>query len=100
LGIDFDPAQFALAGHNPIEALRTLHGFVQHVQLRDGFSELDGTSAEVPVGQGSVPWLELLATLGETEYAGWLTAIRTQGSDKPGDIARAIAFVRRLLLGG
>jgi sugar phosphate isomerase/epimerase len=100
LGIDFDPAQFTLAGHDPAAALRTLHDFVQHVQLRDGLSEIDGTSAETPVGQGSVPWLELLATLGEIEYAGWLTAIRTQGSNKPGDIARAISYVKRLLLGG
>lgn len=100
LGVDFDPAQFALAGQKPDAALRTLHALVHHVQLRDAFSEIDGTAVETPVGQGSVPWLEILATLGEIEYAGWLTAIRTQGNDKAGDMGRAIKFVRRLLLGG
>ena len=100
LGIDFDPAQFALANHKPDAALRTLHGLTHHVQLRDAISDVEGTSVETPVGEGSVPWIEILATLGEMEYSGWLTAIRTQGNDKPGDIRRAITYVKRLLLGG
>jgi len=100
LGVDFDPAQFAIAGHDCVAALRTLHLYTHHVQLRDALSEIDGTIAETPVGLGSVPWLEMLATLGEIEYAGWLTAMRTQGHDKAGDITRAIEYVNRLLLGG
>ncbi len=100
LGIDFDPAQFAIAGQDAVAALRTLHGYVHHVQLRDALSEVDGTIAETPVGLGSVPWLELLATLSEMDYAGWLTAQRTQGNDKAGDLARALKYVQRLLLGG
>lgn len=100
LGVDFDPAQFAMAGHDPVQALRTLHNLTYHVQLRDGLSEMDGTSSETAVGQGAVQWLEVLATLGEIEYAGWLTAVRTQGHDKPGDLQRAISYVNRLLLGG
>lgn len=100
IGIDFDPAQFVMAAHDPIAALRTLHAFTDHVQLRDGLSDIDSGGAETPVGQGAVPWIEVLATLGEIEYSGWLTAIRSQGSDKPGDLRQAITYVRRLLLGG
>lgn len=100
LGIDFDPAQFELQGQKSDAALRTLHSLTQHVQLRDGLTDVDGTGQETPVGQGAVPWLEVLATLGEIEYSGWLTAVRTQGSDKPGDLQRAISYVRRLLQGG
>ena len=100
LGVDFDPAQFAMAGHDPVAALRTLHALTYHVQLRDGFAELDGGGAETAVGQGSVPWIEMLATLGEIEYSGWLTAIRTQGADKASDLRNAIASIQRLLLGG
>ncbi len=100
IGIDFDPAQFVLAGRNPVDALRTLHAFTYHAQLRDGLSEPDGTSNETPVGDGAVPWPEVLATLGEIEFAGWLTAVRTQGQDKPRDLTRAISYIRRLLLGG
>lgn len=100
IGIDYDPAQLVMAGHDPVAALRTLHAFIHHVQLRDGLSDIDGSSAETPVGQGAVPWLEVMATLGEIEYAGWLTAIRSQGNDKAADLRRALVFVRRLLLGG
>lgn len=100
LGVDFDPAQLVMAGIASVPALRLLHNVVGHVQLRDGLSETEGDGTERPVGQGAVPWLEILATLGEMEYAGWLTAIRTQGSDKHGDLHRAIAAVQRLLLGG
>lgn len=100
LGIDFDPAQFAIAGQDAVAALRTLHNLTHHVQLRDALADIDGTIAETPVGLGSVPWLEILAALGEIEYSGWLTAMRTQGNDKAGDMERAIKYVRRLLLGG
>lgn len=100
LGVDFDPAQLMMSGQVPVSALRSLHTFVSHVPLRDGLSETDGSGTETPFGQGAVPWLEVLATLGEIEYAGWLTAVRTQGNDKAGDLGRAIASVRRLLLGG
>lgn len=100
IGIDFDPAQFVLAKRDPVAALRTLHAFTYHAQLRDAMSELDGTSNETVVGDGAVPWPEVLATLGEIEFSGWLTAVRNQGQDKPGDLARAISYVRRLLLGG
>lgn len=100
LGVDFDPSQLVMSGVEPVSALRLLHSFVSHLQLRDGLAEMDGAGTETPFGQGAVPWLEVLAMLGEMEYAGWLTAIRTQGSDKPGDLRRAIASVKRLLLGG
>jgi sugar phosphate isomerase/epimerase len=100
IGVDFDPAQFVMAGHDAVADLRTLHNFTAHVQLRDAIAEIDGTLAETPVGAGAVPWLEVLATLGEMDYTGWLTAIRSQGGDKAGDLRRAIVFVRRLLLGG
>lgn len=100
LGVDFDPARVVMGGWEPVSVLRSLHNLVSHVQLRDGLSETDEAGTETPFGQGAVPWLEVLATLGEIEYAGWLTALRTQGSDKAGDLRRAISSVQRLLLGG
>jgi sugar phosphate isomerase/epimerase len=99
LGIDFDPAHCALVGESTIESLRTLHAHVVHVQLRDGVRHLAGGGEETPVGEGIIDWAELLALLGEMDYRGWLTAIRTQGTDKPYDIARGLKHVRKILLG-
>lgn len=100
LGIDFDPAYFAMSGYATVEALRSVHALVAHVNLRDGVRTLDGGGEESAVGEGAVDWIELLALLGEMEYAGWLTAQRTYGNNKPADIARALHVVKRTLLGG
>lgn len=100
LGIDFDPAHFALTGRSNTQALRTLHAVTMHVQLRDGFRGFDGGGQEAVVGSGAVDWTELMALLGEIDYRGWLTAIRNQGEDRGNDVARAIKQIRALLLGG
>lgn len=100
VGVDFDPAHFAMTGQDAIAALRMLHAVVRHVQLRDGLRDIDGSGLETPLGRGEVVWDELLATLGEMDYRGWLTAVRTQGDDKPADVARALQYVRRVALGG
>ncbi|MDX1965905.1 MAG: sugar phosphate isomerase/epimerase [Planctomycetaceae bacterium] len=100
IGIDFDPAHFAMSGQPVLDALRALHARVVHVQLRDGMRDLAGGGSETAVGQGIIDWTEVIALLGEMDYRGWLTAIRTQGDDKPNDIARGLRFVKKLLLGG
>lgn len=100
IGIDFDPAHFALTGRSNPEALRVLHAATMHVQLRDGFRGFDGGGQEAPLGNGVVDWTELLALLGEIEYKGWLTAIRNQGDNRGADLGRAVQHVGRLLLGG
>jgi sugar phosphate isomerase/epimerase len=100
VGIDFDPAHFAMTGRSTTEALRGLHSAVMHMQLRDGYRGFDGGGQEAAVGSGVVDWAELLALLGEVDYRGWLTAIRNQGDDRANDVARAVKHVGRLLLGG
>ena len=98
IGVDFDPAHFVMTGRSVTESLRTLHELVIHVQLRDGCSGIEG-SREEAVGQGNVDWIETLALLGEMDYRGWLTSIRTQGSDPGRDATRGIKFIRQILLG-
>lgn len=100
IGIDYDPAHFALTGRSNTEAMRVLHSVIMHVQLRDGFKGFDGGGQEAAVGSGVVDWTELLAVLGEIDYRGWLTAVRNQGDDRANDIVRAVKYVGRLLLGG
>lgn len=99
IGVNFDPAVFVVAGHDPADALRTLYQLVTHVVVRDAVREADGTGIEVPVGRGEVPWDELLAMLDEAGYHGWLTVERTQGDDKAADMGRAIQYLRRVAAG-
>lgn len=99
LGIDFDPAHFAMTAQPVGEALRTLHRSIVHVQLRDGLRDLAGGGAETPLGEGTVDWPELIALLGEIDYRGWLTASREQGDDRAGDITRGLSRLRHLVPG-
>jgi sugar phosphate isomerase/epimerase len=97
IGIDFDPAHFAMTKRSVVDSLRTLHNLVMHVQLRDGDAGIEGGQEEA-VGQGNVDWIEVLALLGEMDYRGWLTSIRTQGSDPGYDMVRGIKFIRKILI--
>jgi len=98
LGIDFDPAAFVMSGHNPAEALRTLHSLVLHFTARDAIRDVDAGGIETALGRGEVEWIELLPLLDEINYSGWVTVNRTQGDDRAGDTARAIQYLKNVLL--
>ncbi|MGE5192602.1 MAG: sugar phosphate isomerase/epimerase family protein [Deltaproteobacteria bacterium] len=98
LGIDFDPAVFVMSGHNPAEALRGLHSLVVHFTARDAIRDADGGGLETALGRGEVDWIELLLLLDEINYPGWVTVTRTQGDDRAGDAARAIQYMKNVLL--
>ncbi len=100
IGVNFDPVPFLLAGEKPESAFRTLHDRIVHVTVRDALRDIDAAGMEVAVGRGEVAWDELLALSQEAAYHGWWTADRTLGDDKPNDIARAIAYLRTIALGG
>jgi len=98
IGIDCDPTQH-LGRKNQVSAmLRLLHDRITHVQVKDALRDLDGQTREVAVGRGEVDWTELIPTLHEIEYRGWLTVNRASGDDCLGDSARAIEYVRNLFL--
>lgn len=98
IGIDFDPAHFAMSGQPVSQSLRTLHQLIFHVQLRDGIRGIEGGEESV-FGRGSVDWIEVLALLSEMDYRGWLTSTRTQGQNRPRDVAHALETVRQILIG-
>jgi sugar phosphate isomerase/epimerase len=95
-GLDFDPAGFVMAGHDPTEALRTLHMHVLHFQARDGLRELGGGGVETSIGRGEVDWTEMIALVQEIDYRGWVVVNRTQGDDRLGDLARGVEYLRTI----
>ena len=100
IGVDFDPATCAIAGRSAVDDLRTLHRFVAHVQARDAIRDVDGTGQEAVLGRGEVDWPNLLATISEIDYRGWLTIRRTAGDDPIGDCTRAVQYIRNVMFGG
>jgi L-ribulose-5-phosphate 3-epimerase len=90
-------ANLLMNGFDPVESLRALRGKVRHAHAKD--ARVVGASRaarEVPLGHGDLDWLQLLAVLEEVDYRGWLAVERESGDDRPGDVARGVAFLRHL----
>lgn len=99
MGINFDPAIFAMSGRDPVSAFRELHAHVLHVTARDGLRDIDGTGQETALGRGEVDWIEMLALFEEAEYRGWITVDRTSGTDQLADARRAIQYLQNVATG-
>ncbi|QDV30709.1 Xylose isomerase-like TIM barrel [Planctopirus ephydatiae] len=97
LAIDFDSASFAMQGLSVSEAITSLHEQIGHVTLRDGIRDFQQGGLETPVGEGTIPWPEVIGTLEEVQFRGWLMPIRTQGQDPLGDTMNGLAYFRRML---
>ena len=98
IGVNFDPAVYAMHGIDSLHALRTLHTFVSQFRVRDGVRDVEDQGVEVPVGRGEVEWDALLPMLDDTSFEGWMCVERTAGDDRIGDCGRAIEFLKRVML--
>ena len=96
VGVNFDPAVFAMCGRDAVAAFRELHKHVLHITARDGVRDIDGSGQEVTLGRGDVDWPELLALLTEADYRGWLTVDRSHSDDITRDAARALAYLQNV----
>ena len=96
VGVNFDPAVFAMCGRDAVAAFRELHKHVLHITARDGVRDIDGSGQEVALGRGDVDWPELLALLTEADYRGWLTVDRSHSDDITRDAERALAYLQNV----
>lgn len=119
VGVNMDPANLVMVvADDPVVAVHTLRDYIVHTHAKDGvqlkpcdpvqvygaFAE-GGVAAfdfgahfdEVPLGEGAVDWPEYLRALNDIGYKGYLTIEREAGTDRVGDIARAVQFLRAQL---
>jgi len=97
VGINFDPANMILyAKGNPIEAVRTLMPWIRQVHIKDAnVTKVPGTwGEEVAWGEGQVGGKGFLAELDRLGYTGNFVIEREAGTDRPGDIAKAVSRIR------
>lgn len=99
VGINFDPAIFAMCGRNAVAAYRELHRQVLHITARDGLQDIDGSGQEVALGRGEADWPELIALLTEADYRGWITVDRTNSDDALRDAEHALSYLLNLTQG-
>jgi sugar phosphate isomerase/epimerase len=97
LGVDFNPANLIMHGHDARAAAKVLGAHVLHLHATDATRDVAaGRGIEVPLGRGSAEFPEILAALEEHQYRGYLT-IRRQGSADPlEEIGAAVKYLRAL----
>ncbi len=97
IGVDFNPASLILHGHSPLTAMRALSEHVAHFHATDATRDVAlGRGLEVPLGQGTAEIPELLATLEERQYRGYLTIARHDTRSPIEDIKQSLVFLRNL----
>ena len=121
LGVNYDPANLKMVlDEDVVRGVGILKGHIVHTHAKDGvhykkcdpvivytaFAEggfeklLEKTGqlfAEVPLGQGQVPWPEYIQALKDIGYDGYLTVERECGPDPDKDIMLAVGFLKKLL---
>ena len=93
VGINFDPANMILyAKGQPMKALKILYPWIKQVHVKDACeTKVPGTwGTEVAWGEGEDGGKAFLADLEDLGYAGHYVIEREAGTDRPGDIAKAV----------
>jgi len=116
IGVNMDPANLVMVvGDDPVNAVKLLGPYIVHTHAKDGVQyqpcdpakvygsfagdHVEGLDirklfAEVPLGEGKVPWDEYLDALEKVGYKGYLTIEREAGKDPAANIAKAVKFLK------
>lgn len=109
VGVNLDPANLVMVtGDDPVQAVHNLKDYIVHTHAKDGVmlertnpeyiyrvtpmpEDMQGIKffKEVPLGEGSVPFVPYLKALEEIGYRGFLTIEREAGEDPSRDIGIA-----------
>ncbi|MHB8970297.1 MAG: sugar phosphate isomerase/epimerase family protein [Pirellulaceae bacterium] len=98
VAVDLNPGKLIVNGFSPREAAEQLGPHIRHVHASDGVRDLArGRGIDVPLGQGSAEFPELLGILENYEYRGCLTVQGGASDDPAEEIAQAIKYLKRLV---
>ena len=93
--VNFDPANLVMNGFDPCRGVAELADLIVHTHAKDGVRREDGSKAEVPLGEGQVPWEAYVEALREGGYDGFYTIERETGDDPLADVVAAKRFLER-----
>jgi sugar phosphate isomerase/epimerase len=97
VGAVFDPASCIMTGSHPVRVFRDLYGQIGYIRLRDAQKDIDGAGIEVPLGDGCIDWTELLPTIVEADFSGWVCVERTGGDQRDEDVRDAVRKINSLM---
>ena len=95
--VNLDPANMILYGKgDPVKAVKTLAPWIRHIHVKDArYAKTPGTwGEEAPWTQGDVDAAAFVGALREIGFGGVLSVEREAGTDRAGDIARAVADLK------
>ncbi len=96
--VNLDPANMILYGKgDPVRAVKTLAPWIRHVHIKDASrSEVSGEwGEEVEWTKGQVNADAFIGALKEIGFDGYLSVEREAGTDRAGDIARAVGDLKK-----
>lgn len=118
VAVNLDPANFKMVtGDDPVQAVYTLKDYIVHTHAKDGnrlkisnpefiyravhpvpqgFDDVQYFE-EVPLGKGSVDFVNYLTALDDIGYRGFLTIEREVGEEPEKDIQTAYDFLKRII---
>jgi sugar phosphate isomerase/epimerase len=99
VGVNFDPANFVLYGSDePLSAVELLGPWVGGVHCKDALAPVVAgqLGADVPLGQGVVPWPPLVRRLLDFDYRGPWIIERERGPQVRNDFLTARVYLEQL----
>ena len=95
IAVQFDPTAPIFAGESVEAGLRSLHGEITQVRVRDG-QRYGGEAGgqETTIGRGEVEWDLLAAMTADLPQLRWLVVERTEGTERAIDLQNGIAYTR------
>lgn len=95
LKVNFDPANMIVFGHAPADAVATLGAHMVCFRARDARKYLDGSAEELSLGEGDVPFDDVIDALNEIEYERFLLIAKAPQEEQREAIETARDFLRR-----
>ncbi len=98
LAANLNPGNLLIHGHDPYAAVRALRQKIVHVHAKDArLASASSGAEEVPLGHGDIDWLQMLATLEEVEYRGYVTIEKSAGTNALAEAKAAVEFLKRIM---
>lgn len=98
LAANLNPGNLLVHGHDPYTAARTLRERIVHVHAKDArVASASRAAEEVPLGHGDIDWLQMIATLEEIEYRGFVTVEQTARANSLAEAKAAVEFLKRMV---
>ncbi|MEP3478412.1 MAG: TIM barrel protein [Fuerstiella sp.] len=96
ISIAFDPATAELSGESSVNTFRDLYSQVSYLRARDTITNSDGGGDEVPIGSGVVDWIQLIPTLAEADFDGWVSVHQKGGPEIAESCLAGVSHLRDL----